>query len=164
MFYPELAAIEEHFEGQPVTVIGVHAPEFSNEADLGQVQQAIERHKIRHAVLQDVQHQVWKQWDVRSWPTVVVLDTQGRLAWSQPGEVERYSLIATIDRLLAEGRETQTIAETSATKMELPNHTASLRFPGKVRMWPSSAGQEMGRSPFDEEARLYVSDTGNHRL
>jgi uncharacterized protein len=137
---PELEAIERKY-GSAVQVIGVHSPKFSNERDLSQVMHAIERHRIGHPVLQDVQHTLWKALGVRSWPTVVVIDPQGRVAWTQPGEVHRDALSEVIDGMLGTQAE-----PTEAVELTV---TPELRYPGKVHV---------------AERHLYVSDTGNDRI
>ncbi len=74
---PDLAAIEETFRDQPVTVLGVHAAKFANEARPEAVRAAIARHGIRHPVLLDpleelptgrMRGRTWGAYGVRTWP------------------------------------------------------------------------------------------------
>jgi uncharacterized protein YyaL (SSP411 family)/thiol-disulfide isomerase/thioredoxin len=161
---PELAALEKHFEGQPVAVIGVHSAKFPTEAERSQLENAIARNGIRHPVVHDPKHETWRAWEVRSWPTVMVLDAQGRIAWSQPGEPDRHTLIATVERLLTEARDTESLGTEALPLSDLREDTGRLHFPGKIRAWPATAGQEMGKDPYGPDARLYLSDTGHHRI
>jgi hypothetical protein len=112
---------------------------------------------------------VWDEYAVRSWPTLVVVDPTGRVAYHQSGEADRDSLAQVIDGLLAEGKTQETLAAApvSVASPATAEPTATgLRFPGKVHVWPDSLEQEMGTDPFapDIDARMYVADTGNHRI
>ena len=161
---PELAAIEARYAGQPVAVVGVHASKFPAEREPARVQAALRRHGVRHPVVMDAAHKLWQAYAVHAWPTVLVLDTTGRIAWRQSGEASREQLADVIERLLAEGREDGTLG---APVWSAPARSASdggLAWPGKVHVWPDAPGQAMGADPFGAEARLYVSDTGHHRM
>ncbi|MEQ1506465.1 MAG: thioredoxin-like domain-containing protein [Myxococcota bacterium] len=178
---PELAAIEERYADQPVVVLGIHCAKFPAEERDAHVRAAVVRLGITHPVVNDPDHDVWEAYVVRSWPTVVVVDPTGRIALHQSGETTAADLSKVIDALLAEGRAAGTVAEAgsggaagSGPVIELhadPRSTArgwdpggDLRFPGKVHVWPDAFDQEMGSSAFDGTGRLYVADTGHHRV
>jgi len=158
---PELAAVEAHYADDPVLVIGVHSAKFPTERERDSVASAIARHQITHPVVLDPDHTLWEQFTVKSWPTVMVLDATGRIAWRHSGEVDRDTLIGVIDDLIAEGGLSQEsvwrppVRETS---------TAGLRHPGKLHISPGAAAQQVGHDPFGPEARLFVADTGHHRI
>ncbi|MEZ4235327.1 MAG: DUF255 domain-containing protein [Myxococcota bacterium] len=163
---PELAAIEERFAGQPVTVLGIHCAKFPAEEIAENVRNAMARHGVHHPVLLDPGHDVWEEYAVRSWPTLVVLDATGKIALHQPGEITREELGKVVEALLGEGRAQGILA--AAPPAPGPAAPAEggplLRFPGKVHVWPDAFEQEMGAEVSDGEGRLYVSDTGNHRI
>ena len=160
---PELAAVEARFAGRPVAVIGVHAPKFTAEKDRERVIQAVARHGVRHPVVMDPEHDLWKQYTVRSWPTVMVLDVAGRIAFNQSGEVDRGTLFRVIEGLLEEAASDDALGEPAWQREPVEASSGALRFPGKVHVHPSELAQAQGADPLDG-GRLYVADTGNNRV
>jgi uncharacterized protein YyaL (SSP411 family)/thiol-disulfide isomerase/thioredoxin len=161
---PELRAIEERFAGQPVVVIGVHCAKFPAEEIGDNVRRAMQRHDVRHPVVHDPVHAVWEAYTVKSWPTVAVLDTEGRIALQQGGEIDREQLGEVIEGLLVEGRTAGTLVPVAVPVPALAADAgAGLRFPGKVHVWPDAIEQEMGADPL-AGGLLYVTDTGHHRI
>jgi uncharacterized protein YyaL (SSP411 family)/thiol-disulfide isomerase/thioredoxin/sugar lactone lactonase YvrE len=161
---PALDAVERRYDGRPVAVIGVHAAKFPAEQERENVELAVARHGVRHPVVLDPSHTLWDQYAVRSWPTVVVLDTQGRVAWHHAGEVVADELFAVIDRLLDEATEQGTAGAFAPYRVTPAPGAADLAFPGKVHVVPSFVEQAQGQDPFGPDARLYVADTGHHRI
>jgi thiol-disulfide isomerase/thioredoxin len=164
---PELAAIEAEFSGDPVAVIGVHAAKFPAESVRENVERAVERHRVQHPVVLDPDHRLWEAYAVRSWPTVMILDATGRIAWQKSGEVDRSTLSATIRRLLEEAREDDTLADPvwQVPAAEAAPDLRALRHPEKLMVWPGPLVQTARKAdPFGLHSRLYLSDTGNHRI
>jgi uncharacterized protein YyaL (SSP411 family)/thiol-disulfide isomerase/thioredoxin len=162
---PELQALEDAVLADPVVVIGVHAAKFSAERERDNVAQAVRRHHVHHPIVLDPEHKVWESYAIRSWPTIVVLDVEGRVAWQKAGEVSHQELVPVVHRLVAEARAAGKLAEKPAWRPGAPVRLAAgLCFPGKVHVSPDLFGQAHGRDPFGPDARLYISDTGNHRV
>ena len=161
---PELAHVAERFGGDPVVVIGVHTPKFPAEEQQGSVRVGMARLDVGHPVVQDTQRLIWNAYGVQSWPTVVVIDTQGRIAMHQAGESGRDLLGGTVEELLQEARTEETLAS-RRPMIGSPTVFGSddLSFPGKVHVWPDSWDQELGGDPFTD-GRMYVADTGHHRI
>jgi uncharacterized protein YyaL (SSP411 family)/thiol-disulfide isomerase/thioredoxin len=160
---PELAAIERTFAGEPVAVIGVHSAKFPTEREMDSVRLAIERHGIRHPVVLDPEHTLWDAFAIRSWPTVVIVDPTGRIAWQRAGEVDRDELETVVRRVLDEARAAGTLGHAAWSAPEPRIRDSQLLFPGKLSIWPSAADQAGGRDPLNG-GRLYVTDTGHHRI
>ena len=160
---PELAAVEEALADEPVAVLGIHSAKFPHERTAAAVADARRRHGVRHPVVTDPDRVLWDAFAVKAWPTLVVLDATGREAWRSSGEIQAKELLRVVRRLLREGRADGTL--TADGPLPLPEEDADsegrLRFPGKVAAWPDAAAQARGERP-DEDARLYVADTGNH--
>ncbi len=161
---PELAELEQRFAGESVVVVGVHSAKFPAERELDRVRAALGRHDVRHPVVHDPDHALWEQYAVKSWPTVMVLDPEGRIAWRQPGEADADTLTRVVRRLLKESAAAGTLAAPvwqvpDAARVERP-----LAFPGKVAVWPPTAMQEQGADPLSGDGRLYIADTGHHRV
>jgi uncharacterized protein YyaL (SSP411 family)/DNA-binding beta-propeller fold protein YncE len=162
---PELDAIERRFADAPVRVIGVHTAKFPAERERAMIENAAARHGIAHPIVLDPDRSVWSAYTVQAWPTVMVLDTEGRIAWRQSGEVDRDTLGRVVQRLLDEGRAAGTLATApGASPDAAAAPSTALRFPGKVSVWPPAAMQEQGADPLGGGGRLYVSDTGHHRI
>ncbi len=171
----ELAAVEQRFSGDSVVFLGVHSGKFTTEKQRDHVEASMERLGVGHSVLLDPDHEVWKAFGdtpigrdqayrtraravaVKGWPTVVLIDAHGRIAWMKSGEVDRRTLARQIDRLLREDG----VGE-PARKSPPPSQatTSGLRFPGKLQVWPAAQAQAQGETP----EWLYISDTGNHRI
>lgn len=69
-----------------LTVIGVHSPKFTGERDAATLDAAVARHGVRHPVLDDPEMVSWDRYAVRGWPTLVLLDADGREALRVAGE------------------------------------------------------------------------------
>ena len=162
---PELAAVEAHFAGRPVDVVGVHSAKFPMEKEPAAVARALRREGVRHPVVLDPDHELWEQYAVRGWPTVMVLDPQGRIAWRQSGEVDRGTLIGIVEDLLVESAAADLLAPDAAAARVAPEGVSgALSSPGKLCVYPPTGAQEQGADPFDGSGRLYLSDTGHHQI
>jgi len=136
-----------------VVVVGVHSAKFSAERDTAILRQAVMRHGIEHPVVNDADHGIWQSYAVRAWPTVVVIDPRGRIAWTGSGEILAEELAADIRRLIAEHEadgalDRRPLAFAPEALAEPPR---GLRYPSKVLA--TADGQW-----------LYVADTGHHRV
>ncbi len=151
---PDLQYLEHKF-GDKLTVIGVHSAKFQNEKDSDNIRQAILRYGIEHPVVNDSDFQIWQQFSVRSWPTLILIDADGKIAQMYSGEGHRAELERDIEHLI-EAQESS--LNTAALPME---HEQSkqpytiLKFPGKI------AHAEFGTSRDDA---LFISDSGHNRI
>ncbi len=80
-------------------VIGNHYPEFAYERDLENLKDAIERFEIPYPVAQDNDRATWGAYGVRYWPTLFLIDKQGRIRFTHIGE-GRYDEIETAIQIL----------------------------------------------------------------
>lgn len=69
-----------------LTVIGVHAPEFSFARDSGNVQRAVREHAIDYPVVLDNEYAIWQAWANRYWPAKYLVDGNGYLRYYHFGE------------------------------------------------------------------------------
>ena len=147
---PVLKGIEERFARDPVVVIGVHSAKFISEKDPANIRRAIERHGIMHPVVVDSEHDIWEQFGVRAWPTLVLVDAAGYVREVMPGEADEDALTEKIESLLAEGRIAGILAPDSLEIAPDPQADRTfLRFPGKIHV----SGD-----------RLFVADSGHNRI
>ncbi len=150
---PDLAFLEEKYEDDPVTFIGVHSAKFPNEASRETIRAAILRYEIKHPVVIDDRMKIWRSYAVRSWPTVVVVDSSGTIVGVAAGEGNRDVLDQLIAQTLHQSRLNNTLAsEPLALRREASVRAASgLAFPGKVLADASAK-------------RLYVVDSNHNRI
>ena len=95
---PELKKAERKYANELV-VIGVHSAKFDAEQDAKNISEAIQRYEIEHPVINDPNHRIWRAFDVSSWPTLYLIDPEGKLVWGRSGEVS----FETLDKILADG-------------------------------------------------------------
>ncbi len=76
----------DKYSGQGLVVIGVHSPEFSYEHDLENVRRAIRDLNVPYAVALDNDFEIWNDYRVFAWPTMFILDKQGRVRFKHVGE------------------------------------------------------------------------------
>lgn len=87
---------------QGLVVIGNHFPEFSYEHDIANLRKALPDLGITYAVTQDNDRATWDAWANRYWPTVYLIDKQGRVRYTHIGEGGYDSTEAAIQDLLKE--------------------------------------------------------------
>ena len=150
---PVLRAIEEKFEDEPLIVIGVHSGKFSAEHDPARIRDAVGRYDVRHPVVVDDSMAIWGRYQIRSWPTLVVVRPDGTIAAVAPGEPKLEVLDAFLARELDLARKAGTLAS-GPLVLAGPAHddrlTDALSYPGKVSILPGG--------------RLAISDSGHHRV
>lgn len=77
--------LHEQF-GKELTVIGVHIGKFPHEKQLYGLQQALKRHAIEFAVVNDPQYRIADAYAVKGWPTTILIDNRGYLVKHVSGE------------------------------------------------------------------------------
>src|SRR5262245_24122272 len=82
---PDLKKLEAKYPNELV-VIGVHSAKFNNEKDTDNIRDAIKRYEIEHPVINDKDFLVWRSYGARSWPTLMLLNPQGRIIGGHSGE------------------------------------------------------------------------------
>ena len=149
---PDLAYLEKKYPNELV-VVGVHSAKFDNEKETGNIRKAILRYEIEHPVVNDANMTIWQKFGVNSWPTVVLLDPEGRYCGHVSGEGNRELLEQVIDKLIAYHRAKGTLDETPV-RFDLERNKGKdtpLRFPGKLLI--------------DEaNGRLFISDSNHNRI
>ena len=92
----------QKYGSQGLVVIGNHFPEFDYEADLGNLKGAIVRLDVPYPVAQDNDGKTWYAYNVRYWPTMMLIDKQGDIRFQHIGEGRYDETEAAIQTLLAE--------------------------------------------------------------
>jgi sugar lactone lactonase YvrE len=136
-----------------LVVIGVHSPKFPGEQETEAVAQAVRRLSVGHPVINDRDHRVWREYAVRCWPTLMLIDPRGKVIGLHEGEFAPEEMNGALSALVEEsdraGRLDRRPLSFTAAKENEPNRP--LFFPGKVLA--DAAGK-----------RLFVADTGHHRV
>ncbi len=149
---PELKELEKAYP-KNLVVIGVHSAKFATERDTKNISEAILRHEIEHPVINDWEMKVWRLFDVRSWPTVILIDPQGKAIWGQSGEITADQVRQVMAKALPHYRKLR-LLDTKPLQFQLEADKAAptpLRFPGKVL-----ADQAGGR--------LFIADSNHNRI
>ena len=149
---PDLRFLEEKYPKQ-VVVIGVHSAKFDNEKDSKNIRDAIMRYDIQHPVVNDSEMIIWRKFGTRAWPTLAIIDPEGRFAGAQSGEGQRELFDAIIAQLIKYHRwkgtldETPLVFESESSKVQ----PTALRYPGKVLA-------------ADASQRVFISDSNHNRI
>ena len=149
---PDLAKLEEKYKNELV-VIGVHTAKFDAERDTENVRRKVREYRIKHPVVNDANQVIWNRFGVSSWPTLVLLDTNGEYLGSLSGEGHYEQLDRIIGKLVDKHKARRELNLTPlkfTPEMERPSN-GPLLFPGKVLADSNSK-------------RLYISDTGHNRI
>ena len=80
----------------------MHSPESDYEKDADGLRQSVARLAIRYPVVTDNDYNTWRAYNVEAWPTVVILDKQGRIRFTHIGEGYYEQQEQVIQKLLAE--------------------------------------------------------------
>jgi len=147
---PDLKFLEHRFADQ-LTVIGVHSPKFPNEKVDENVRQAIARHGIEHPVVNDPDLSQWRQFGIRAWPTLALIDPEGIAVALAPGEGNLEALDALIAELVEIFRQKGSLKEGPGPQVVPAPIDGPLLFPGKV--WADPGSEE-----------IWIADSNHHRL
>ncbi len=148
---PALKQIEAAYP-EEVAVIGVHCPKFAAEQQPHVLRAAIARHDIRHPVVNDISFQLWREYAVRAWPTLVFIGPEGHVLGQMSGEPDAERLLTAVSELV-EQWDTQDILEPSRMEVLAPERPAgALAFPGKIKPIPGEA------------LSWALADSGHHQI
>ncbi|MGV9311039.1 NHL domain-containing thioredoxin family protein [Streptomyces sp. NPDC003691] len=145
----ELRELEEQHR-DTLVIIGVHSPKFVHEADHRAVVDAVERYQVAHPVLDDPELVTWKQYAVRAWPTLVVIDPEGYVVAQHAGEGHAHAIARLVAGLEEEHAAKGTLRRGDGPYVAPEPVATELRFPGKALPLPSG--------------NLLVSDSTRHQL
>ncbi|MFG2830913.1 NHL domain-containing thioredoxin family protein [Streptomyces sp. NPDC048434] len=145
----ELRELEERHR-DTVVIVGVHSPKFVHEAEHQAVVDAVERYGVEHPVLDDPELATWKQYAVRAWPTLVVIDPEGYVVAQHAGEGHAHAIEKLVEELEAEHAAKGTLRRGDGPYVPPEPVATDLRFPGKAVRLPAGS--------------FLVSDTTRHQL
>ncbi|MGI8818637.1 MAG: redoxin family protein, partial [Gemmatimonadales bacterium] len=86
---PSLRKFDSLYRARGLTLIGIHTPEFppyAGEHDRGNLARALTRYDITYPNAQDNDSRTWNRYDIRFWPSFVLIDKRGRIRYEGAGE------------------------------------------------------------------------------
>jgi len=83
---PTLKKFDAAYRDKGLTIVGVHTPESDYEKKFSNIQEAVKRNGIKYPVVTDTNGDTWRAYNIEAWPTVVILDKQGRIRYTHIGE------------------------------------------------------------------------------
>lgn len=147
---PDLKYLEDRYEDELV-VIGIHTAKFQNEGVTAKIREFVRRHERSHPVVNDRDYTVWREWGIRAWPTLVVIDPAGNIVGKLEGEGHREVLDEVIGSLVAEFDARDMIDRAPIPLAPVTLEPRDLAFPAKLLVLPERDG-------------LLIADTSQHRL
>lgn len=132
-----------------LAVLGVHTPRYVSQQDDEVVRHAVRRLALRIPVANDPDWLAWRQYAVAAWPTTLVLDAERRLAARFAGAGRAAEIEDVVLRL--QHAASGAIRAGSGAVAE-----PRAAYGGSALAYPAHA--------LATATRLFVSDTGHHRL
>jgi peroxiredoxin len=86
--YPWYREWHDAFAGQDVVLVGIHTPETQAETDNNLLRESLEHHQLRFPVAVDKEKKMWQVWYNGIWPSVYIVDREGRLRYWWYGELD----------------------------------------------------------------------------
>jgi thiol-disulfide isomerase/thioredoxin len=140
---PYIRAWSQVYRNDGLVVIGVHAPEFSFEHEVGRVRQAINERGIEYPVAVDNDYGIWRAFDNHYWPALYFVDADGLIRDHHFGEGRYEQSERVIQRLLGVERELVSVeglgVETEADWDNLRTPEAYLGY-GRAEHFESPGG------------------------
>ena len=129
-------------------VLAVHVPRFDHERDGHCIARRLDRHGFPFPVAHDPDWSLWQQYDIQAWPTVMLIDGNGRQRERIVGDGSLHELDTLLARLCAEhARPPDSVAPIAIRHR--PGPVMPLRFPVGLAI---------------NAQYLYVADSGHHRV
>jgi thiol-disulfide isomerase/thioredoxin len=86
---PSLVDFDRKYRGRGLTIVGIHTPEFppyAGEHDKGNLERALRKYGIEYPNAQDNDTRTWDLYDIRYWPSFVLIDKRGNIRYEGYGE------------------------------------------------------------------------------
>ena len=149
---PQLRKLEQKYP-EELAVIGVHSAKFTTERSTAAIHQAVRRYGIRHPVVNDSESEIWQQYRVRAWPTIIFIDPRGKIIGGITGEASFERLDGILQEMIKEFDDNGMLDRAPLRLSDGAEDAASatLSFPGKLLADEASG-------------RLLISDTNHNRI
>jgi cytochrome c biogenesis protein CcdA/thiol-disulfide isomerase/thioredoxin len=152
---PYTKAWAEKYRDQGLVVIGVHAPEFAFERDLGNVRKATRDLGISFPVAVDNNYAIWRAFGNQYWPAHYFIDATGQIRHHHFGEGDYAQSEQVIQQLLAEaGRKDVTNTVVSAEDAQGAQQAGDMSQVGSSETYLGYERAENFASPEKQAANL----------
>lgn len=75
---PDIEFLENKFKDEPsIAFIGCHSAKFTNERGPNKVREAILKYEVKHPIINDDKMLVWKNFERKSWPGIIIVSPRG---------------------------------------------------------------------------------------
>ena len=147
---PQLRELEHQYP-DAIAIVGVQSGKYHAERVTSRIRDAALRLENTHPIVNDWQFRIWRSYAVNAWPTLVVVDADGRVLGSHAGEFTSAMLAPLLDRLIAaETQAGQLARRPTAFPADAPTIApGALCYPDKVAVHGN---------------RIAIADTGHHRV
>lgn len=152
---PDLKYLENKYASELV-VIGVHSAKFENEKGSFEIKKAIARYGINHPVVNDSEFKIWNAFSVEAWPTLVLINPEGKAIKAYSGEGHRGDLDRDIFALSNKYK-----GKISNTKIALAteDHKMVFKFPSKI-----SEVQNFSSDGKPTRSVYFLTDSSHHQI
>ncbi len=106
---PAIKKWDAQYRDKGLTIIGVHTPELDLERNADELRREVTALGLKYPIVTDNDYSTWKAYGVEAWPTLFVLDKQGRVRWTHVGEGAYDETEDVIKKLLAEEKPAQNL-------------------------------------------------------
>lgn len=83
---------EKYQDHKGIVFMGCHSAKFTNEKGGEKVREAILKYEVRHPVINDDKMMVWRNFERKSWPSLVICSPLGVPIFILTGEGHRQTL------------------------------------------------------------------------
>jgi thiol-disulfide isomerase/thioredoxin len=149
---PDLDRLEAEF-GDALVVIGVHSGKYDREQEDASVQQSTVRYGLKHPVVNDPDFIIWSLHRANAWPTLVLIDPNGRTLGLRAGEGVYDAFQPVIADVVADFDEADLI---DRTPIELDLEAVAIT--SAVLSQPSTVLAD------EVSDRLFIADAGHNRV
>jgi peroxiredoxin len=85
--YEHYRGWDDSFRGQDLVIVGIHTPETEAERDIERLRRKVTEAKFQFPILTDNEKKNWNAWGNSMWPSVYLVDHQGRIRYWWYGEL-----------------------------------------------------------------------------
>lgn len=149
----DLAKLQRRYGGG-LQVAAVLVPRFDFERDLRSIEQLQIEHALTFPIALDAEWMAWQQFGIGAWPTILLIDAQGRIQHQVIGDGPISALEGWLHPLVAEASDRQRTH--NGSRNGSTPILGSVAKPATPLCFPTALA--IG------DSRLYIADAGHHRV
>ena len=154
---PKIKELENEL-GSKITVIAVYSPQFANGKKSSIIRNAILKHDITSLVIDDSKLKLWKEFEVKSWPTFILISPKGH-------EYERFEGVASLDKMAEEVKEMIVDYRYEINRHPLPILPEKFGQIGNVLSFPSKIEYASDFKPNSKKiSALFIANSGKNNI